>query len=175
MSTTGFILTISCPDQPGIVHAVSGLLFQHGCNIVDSDQYGDAFTGRFFMRVHFSTAAGGPSLAELRAAFAPVGEQFGMQWEVFDATVKPRVMIMVSKIGHCLNDLLFRAKAGGLPVEIAAIVSNHRDFYQLAASYDVPFFHLPLMNASAEQKAAQEARVFEVVRDQNIEIGRAHV
>ena len=170
MSSTGFILTLSCPDQPGIVHAVSGLLFQHGCNIVDSDQYGDAFAGRFFMRVHFSAAPGGPDLAELRAAFAPVGDQFGMQWEVHDATVKPRVMIMVSKIGHCLNDLLFRAKVGGLPVEIAAIVSNHRDFYQLAASYDVPFFHLPLMNASAEQKAAQEARVFEVVREQNIDL-----
>ncbi len=71
-----------------------------------------------------------------------MGDQFGMQWELNDAAVKPRVMIMVSKIGHCLNDLLFRAKVGGLPVEIAAIVSNHRDFYQLAASYDVPFFHL---------------------------------
>ncbi|MBV8156178.1 MAG: formyltetrahydrofolate deformylase, partial [Dyella sp.] len=117
-----------------------------------------------------STGPDGPGLTELRAAFAPVGEQFGMQWDVFDATVKPRVMIMVSKIGHCLNDLLFRAKVGGLPVEIAAIVSNHRDFYQLAASYDVPFFHLPLMNASGEQKAAQEARVFEVVRDQNIDL-----
>ncbi|MNN16466.1 Formyltetrahydrofolate deformylase [compost metagenome] len=170
MSATGFILTLSCPDQPGIVHAVSGLLFQHGCNIVDSDQYGDEFTGRFFMRVHFMPAAGGPDLATLRQAFAPVGDQFGMQWEVFDATAKPRVMIMVSKIGHCLNDLLFRAKVGGLPVEIAAIVSNHRDFYQLAASYDVPFFHLPLMNASAEQKAAQEARVFDVVQEQKIDL-----
>ncbi|MBY4946966.1 formyltetrahydrofolate deformylase [Cupriavidus respiraculi] len=170
MSNTGFILTISCPDKPGIVHAVSGLLFQHGCNILDSDQYGDEYTGRFFMRVHFATAPNGPDLAALKAAFGPVGEQFGMQWGLFDASVKPRVMIMVSRIGHCLNDLLFRAKAGGLPVEIAAIVSNHRDFYQLAASYDVPFFHLPLMNASAEQKAAQEGKVFEVVRDQNIDL-----
>src|SRR5213595_3484639 len=139
MSNTGFILTLSCPDQPGIVHAVSGLLFQHGCNIVDSDQYGDEYAGRFFMRVHFTPAAGGPDLDTLKAAFAPVGDQFGMQWELNDAAVKPRVMIMVSRIGHCLNDLLFRAKVGGLPVEIAAIVSNHRDFYQLAASYDVPF------------------------------------
>lgn len=170
MSNPGFILTISCPDQPGIVHAVSGLLFQHGCNIVDSDQYGDEYTGRFFMRVHFTAAPGGPELGTLKSAFAPVGEQFSMQWELFDAAIKPRVMIMVSRIGHCLNDLLFRAKSGQLPVEIAAIVSNHRDFYQLAASYDIPFFHLPLMNASAEQKAAQEAKVFEVVQDQKIDL-----
>ncbi|TDM44539.1 ACT domain-containing protein, partial [Macrococcoides goetzii] len=132
MSHSGFILTLSCPDQPGIVHAVSGLLFEQGCNILDSDQFGDEFTGRFFMRVHFVPQGQPLDLATLRDCFAPIGARFSMQWGMFDAAAKPRVMILVSKIGHCLNDLLFRARAGQLPIEIAAIVSNHRDFYQLA-------------------------------------------
>ncbi len=170
MSTPGFILTLSCPDRPGIVHAVSGLLFEHQCNIIDSAQYGDEFTNRFFMRVHFASPDDNATLAELNAAFAPVGERFAMEWHIFDASVRPRVMLMVSRIGHCLNDLLFRAKSGGLPVEIAAIVSNHRDFYQLAASYDIPFLHLPLLGSTPEQKAQQEARVWEVVQDQNIDL-----
>ena len=92
-----------------------------------------------------------------------------MEWKLFDERVKPRLMIMVSKIGHCLNDLLFRHKSGNLPVEIAAIVSNHPDFYQLAASYNIPFHHLPLLGASAEQKAEQEARVLEVFHQQKID------
>lgn len=169
MSIPGYILTLSCPDRPGIVHAVSGQLFEQRCNILDSAQYGDAFSNRFFMRVHFA-AAQGASLEALQAAFAPVGERFDMDWNLYDASVRPRVLLMVSKIGHCLNDLLFRAKSGGLPVEIAAIVSNHRDFYQLAASYDVPFLHFPLMGATQEQKAHQEAKVWEVVQEQHIDL-----
>ncbi|TMS58569.1 formyltetrahydrofolate deformylase [Imbroritus primus] len=169
MSTPGFILTLSCPDRPGIVHAVSGLLFEQQCNILDSAQYGDAFTNRFFMRVHFAVDQA-TGLEALQAAFAPVGERFGMDWNIYDAGVRPRVLIMVSKIGHCLNDLLFRAKSGGLPVDVAAIVSNHRDFYQLAASYDVPFLHFPLLGATPEQKAQQEAKVWEVVQEQNIDL-----
>lgn len=169
MQHNDYILTLACPDTTGIVYHVSGFLFERGCNILDSQQFGDEDTKLFFLRVHFSVPDG-LDADTVRKEFAAVGERFSMQWQIRDPHRRARVLLMVSKHGHCLNDLLFRAKAGGLPVEIAAIVSNHRDFYQLAASYDVPFFHLPLMNASAEQKAAQEGKVFEVVRDQNIDL-----
>jgi formyltetrahydrofolate deformylase len=162
MSTEhSFILKLSCADRPGIVHAVSGFLFERGSNILDSAQFGDSHTGEFFMRVHFQQVGGDPGLDALRAAFATLAEQFGMRWELHDANVKPRVVIMVSKIGHCLNDLLFRYRTGQLNIEIPAIISNHKEFYQLAASYDVPFHHFPL--TSKDAKAQQEARVLEVI------------
>ncbi len=159
-----FILKLSCPDRRGIVHAVSGFLLERGSNILDSAQFGDSHTGEFFMRVHFEHDGSAAASERLRAEFAPLAEQFGMRWELHDAAVKPRVVILVSKIGHCLNDLLFRYRTGQLPIEIPAIISNHKDFYQLAASYDIPFHHFPLAaGASAEAKAAQEARVLEVI------------
>ncbi|WP_186269736.1 formyltetrahydrofolate deformylase [Burkholderia gladioli] len=168
MSTDhSFILKLSCPDKHGIVHAVSGFLFERDTNIVDSAQFGDSRTGEFFMRVHFDQTTNSDAestLDTLRNEFASLAERFAMHWEMHDALKKPRVVILVSKIGHCLNDLLFRYRTGQLPIEIAAIVSNHKDFYQLAASYDVPFHHFPLAaGASAEAKAAQEARVLEVI------------
>ncbi|ACC69529.1 formyltetrahydrofolate deformylase [Paraburkholderia phymatum] len=162
MSTEhSFILKLSCADRPGIVHAVSGFLFERGSNILDSAQFGDSHTGEFFMRVHFQQVGGDPGLDALREAFATLAEQFGMRWELHDANVKPRVVIMVSKIGHCLNDLLFRYRTGQLNIEIPAIISNHKEFYQLAASYDIPFHHFPL--TSSDTKAHQEARVLEVI------------
>ena len=171
MSTEhSFILKLSCPDRPGIVHAVSGFLFDLGSNILDSAQFGDSHTGEFFMRVHFQQVGGDPGLNALRKSFATLADEFGMKWELHDASVKPRVMIMVSKIGHCLNDLLFRYRTGQLGIEIPAIVSNHRDFYQLAASYDVPFHHLPLIASTPEGKASQEARVLEIVDQHKIDL-----
>ncbi|MEM5341793.1 formyltetrahydrofolate deformylase [Paraburkholderia azotifigens] len=162
MSTEhSFILKLSCADRPGIVHAVSGFLFERGSNILDSAQFGDSHTGEFFMRVHFQQVGGDPGLDALREAFSTLAEQFGMRWEMHDANVKPRVVIMVSKIGHCLNDLLFRYRTGQLNIEIPAIISNHKEFYQLAASYDIPFHHFPL--TSNDTKAHQEARVLEVI------------
>ena len=162
MSTEhSFILKLSCPDRPGIVHAVSGFLFERGSNILDSAQFGDSHTGEFFMRVHFQQVGGDPGLDALRAAFTTLAEQFGMRWELHDANEKPRVVLMVSKIGHCLNDLLFRYRTGQLNIEIPAIISNHKEFYQLAASYDIPFHHFPL--TSKDAKAQQEARVLEVI------------
>jgi formyltetrahydrofolate deformylase len=162
MSTEhSFILKLSCADRPGIVHAVSGFLFERGSNILDSAQFGDSHTGEFFMRVHFQQVGGDPGLEALRGAFTTLAEQFGMRWELHDANVKPRVVIMVSKIGHCLNDLLFRYRTGQLNIEIPAIISNHKEFYQLAASYDIPFHHFPL--TSKDAKAQQEARVLEVI------------
>ncbi|MDR6379861.1 formyltetrahydrofolate deformylase [Paraburkholderia caribensis] len=162
MSTEhSFILKLSCADRPGIVHAVSGFLFERGSNILDSAQFGDSHTGEFFMRVHFQQVGGDPGLDALRAAFTKLAEQFGMRWELHDANEKPRVVLMVSKIGHCLNDLLFRYRTGQLNIEIPAIISNHKEFYQLAASYDIPFHHFPL--TSKDAKAQQEARVLEVI------------
>jgi formyltetrahydrofolate deformylase len=175
MSTDhSFILKLSCADRPGIVHAVSGFLFERGSNILDSAQFGDSHTGEFFMRVHFQQVGGDPGLDALRTAFSALAEQFGMRWELHDATVKPRVVIMVSKIGHCLNDLLFRYRTGQLNIEIPAIISNHKDFYQLAASYDIPFHHFPLAAAKgdgkADAKAAQEARVLEVIDEHQADL-----
>jgi formyltetrahydrofolate deformylase len=166
-----FILTLSCPDQRGIVHRVSGFLAGRGCNIIDSAQFGDAQSTLFFMRVHFAAEEVRVGDCTLRADFAELASGMGMQWQLHDARHKPRVMLMVSKIGHCLNDLLFRYKSGLLPVEIPAIVSNHSDFYQLAASYNIPFHHLPLAAGAPESaKQAQEARVLELMRVHEIEL-----
>ncbi|MBR7793664.1 formyltetrahydrofolate deformylase [Undibacterium sp. FT147W] len=159
-----YILTLSCPDQRGIVHSVSGFLANHGCNIIDSAQFGDEQSATFFMRVHFAVEDAGVKEAALREEFAELARGMQMSWKLNDAHHKPAVILMVSKIGHCLNDLLFRYKSGLLPVEIKAIVSNHTDFYQLAASYNIPFHHLPLAaGASAEAKRAQEEKVLEIV------------
>ena len=166
-----YILTLSCHDQRGIVHRVSGFLAEHGCNIIDSAQFGDAETQRFFMRVHFAREDAAVSDEALREDFARVGASMGMEWALHDAHAKPRVMLMVSKIGHCLNDLLFRYKSGLLPVEIPAIVSNHMDFYQLAASYNIPFHHLPLATGAPESaKLAQEARVAELMETHKVDL-----
>ena len=169
MSTSKYILTLSCPDQMGVVHTVSGFLFERGGNIIDSAQFNDTDSDRFFMRVNFEERRSDIDLATLKTEFAPIAERFDMDWQLVDEAAKPRLMIMVSKIGHCLNDLLFRHKSGNLPVDIAAIVSNHPDFYQLAASYNIPFHHFPLLGGSAEQKAEQERRVLEVFHQQNID------
>jgi len=171
MTHPEYILTLSCNDQRGIVLRVAGFLAEHGCNIIDSAQFGDPESHLFFMRMHF--AAEDPSVgeADLRGAFAALCEEAGMRGQLYDAHAKPRVLIMVSKIGHCLNDLLFRYKSGLLPVEISAIVSNHMDFYQLAASYNIPFHHLPLATgASEEAKLAQEARVIELLDMHGIDL-----
>lgn len=171
MTTPEYILTLSCPDQRGIVHSVSGFLATHGCNIIDSAQFGDAHSKLFFMRVHFSADDSQFDDQALREAFATLAAGWGMHWQLHDAHHKPRVVLMVSKIGHCLNDLLFRYKSGLLPVEIKAIVSNHTDFYQLAASYNIPFHHLPLATgASAEAKRAQEQKVLEVINANQAEL-----
>jgi len=171
MTHPEYILTLSCLDQRGIVHRVSGFLAEHGCNIIDSAQFGDAESKLFFMRVHFALEDSQVGDALLRADFAALCTQMAMNGQLHDARVKPRVMLMVSKIGHCLNDLLFRYKSGLLPVEIPAIVSNHMDFYQLAASYNIPFHHLPLATGADEAtKLAQEARVLDLMATHQIDL-----
>ncbi|MCX4447598.1 formyltetrahydrofolate deformylase [Streptomyces sp. NPDC087866] len=161
-----YVLTLSCPDKQGIVHAVSSYLFMTGCNIEDSQQFGDHDTGLFFMRVHFS--AGTPvTVDKLRASFAAIGDSFAMDWQIHRSSERMRIVLMVSRFGHCLNDLLFRSRIGALPVEIAAVVSNHPDFAELVASYDVPFRHIPV---TRDNKAQAEAELLELVREENVEL-----
>ena len=155
MNDSEYILSFVCPDQLGIVRAVSDWLFQRECNIIDSDQFGDPFSGKFFMRVHFSGAI---EETDLRSSFTAVADPRSIDWEICAAARKPRVLIMVSKLDHCLADLLYRTKNNELPIDIALIVSNHRDVYPLAAGNDIDFLHLPV---TAANKADQEARVIQ--------------
>jgi formyltetrahydrofolate deformylase len=161
-----YVLTLSCPDRQGIVHAVSSYLFMTGCNIVDSQQFGDQDTGLFFMRVHFS-AEEPVNADKLRASFAAIGDSYHMDWRIHPAGERMRIVLMVSRFGHCLNDLLFRSSIGALPVEIAAVVSNHRDFADLAASYGVPFEHIPV---TRDTKAEAEARLLALVERERVEL-----
>ncbi|MBO3674328.1 formyltetrahydrofolate deformylase [Streptomyces sp. NEAU-YJ-81] len=161
-----YILTLSCPDKQGIVHAVSSYLFMTGCNIEDSQQFGDRDTGLFFMRVAFR-AVSPVKVEDLRASFATVGDSFQMDWEIHPADRKMRILLMVSKFGHCLNDLLFRSRIGALPVEIAAVVSNHTDFEELVGSYGIPFHHMPV---TKDTKQEAEARLLDLVRTEHVEL-----
>ncbi|MFW9615589.1 formyltetrahydrofolate deformylase [Aquabacterium sp.] len=170
-----FVLTLSCPDTKGIVHAVSGLLYQAGCNIIDSQQFGDVqsedSTGLFFMRVHFAAPDHLADAATLDKLFAHVCEQFKMTAQIHARSRKPRVLIMVSKHGHCLNDLLFRWRSGWLDIDIPAIVSNHPDYAELAASYGIPFHHMPLPTGSGmDVKRAQEQQVEALVEREGIDL-----
>ena len=171
MTHPEYILTLSCVDQRGIVHRVSGFLAEHGCNIIDSAQFGDAQSRLFFMRVHFSAEDDRISDAALRANFSVLAATMQMHAQLNDARKKPKMILMVSKIGHCLNDLLFRYRSGLLPVDIPAIVSNHTEFYQLAASYNIPFHHLPLAaGATAEDKRRQEQKVLDIVKTHDVDL-----
>jgi len=170
-----FVLTLSCVDTKGIVHAVSGLLYQAGCNIIDSQQFGDVqsedSTGLFFMRVHFSAPEHLADIKTLDKLFGHVRQQFAMTAQIHALARKPRVLIMVSKHGHCFNDLLFRWRSGWLPIDVPAIVSNHPDYAELAASYGIPFHHLPLPTGSgAEVKRAQEQQVEALVEREGIDL-----
>ena len=160
-----YSLTLSCPDRKGIVHAVSGFLLERGGNIEEAGQYSDRDTGLFFMRVQFACA--GPSCEALKLQLEAFAEPFQMKWRLHAADQPMRTVLMVSKQGHCLNDLLFRWKSGLLPLNIRAIVSNHPEFYQLAASYNVPFHHVPV---TAATKAHAEARQYEVIEAEGADL-----
>ncbi|MBK9137102.1 MAG: formyltetrahydrofolate deformylase [Betaproteobacteria bacterium] len=170
-----FVLTLACADAKGIVHAVSGLLYQAGCNIIDSQQFGDLegddATGLFFMRVHFQAP---PQLADagtLATLFEHTRQRFGMQVRLHALAQRPRLLLMVSQHGHCLNDLLFRCRSGTLAVDIPAIVSNHRDFEPLAASYGIAFHHLPIDKAGGDAaRRAQEAQIEALVERERIDL-----
>jgi len=165
--TNDHYLTLSCGDKPGIVHAVTGVFADAEVNILDLQQFSDPTTKKFFMRVHFGPTPT-PSPDYLRAAFDGLATAFTeLAYDIRPLAQKTRVLIMVSKIGHCLNDLLFRAKTGQLPIEIPVIVSNHPDFAPLAASYGIEFQHLPV---TAATKAAQEGQILELVKAHNVEL-----
>ncbi|GAA2304106.1 formyltetrahydrofolate deformylase [Actinomadura sp. NPDC048955] len=154
-----YVLTLSCPDRPGIVAAVSGLLAERGCNIVESQQFGDGETGTYFMRVQFA-APGDTDPDGLRGAFAALAPELGLEWRLHPLAERPRVLIMVSKGGHCLNDLLYRTRSGLLDIDIVAVASNHPDLRPLTQSYGIDYHHLP---AGQGGKAAQEAEILTLV------------
>ncbi|HET6627238.1 MAG TPA: formyltetrahydrofolate deformylase [Nocardioidaceae bacterium] len=162
-----YVLTIACPDRPGIVFAVSSFLVQHSGNILESQQFDDRLEDRFFMRVHFEVFDDTAGLEGLRAAFAPVAAAYAMTWHLWEAAAKYRTLVMVSKFGHCLNDLLYRQSTGALQVEIPGIVSNHPDLEPLAKAYDVPFHHLPV---TAGNKAEAEAEMLALVESLGIDL-----
>ena len=174
-----FVLTLSCRDTKGIVYAVSGLLYQAGCNIIDSQQFGDLegddATGLFFMRVHFQAPPALADVALLDVLFSHTCGQYGMDARFHALSSRPRVLLMVSQHGHCLNDLLFRWQSGQLAVDIPAIVSNHTTFAELAQGYGIPFHHLPIDRAAAGGAAAaakllQEQAVLAIVEREHIDL-----
>jgi len=161
---SAYVLTLSCPDRPGIVHAVAGALLVAGCNITDSQQYGSQSTGTFFMRVEATTAV---SQADVHAALEPVAAAFGMQWSLSPVGRKVRTLLMASKSAHCLNDLLFLQRSGTLPVEIPAIVSNHRDLAGLAEFYGIPFHYIPV---TSDTKVEAEDALRKIIAEEDIEL-----
>ena len=160
-----YVLNLSCPDKPGIVHGVSGLLLQHGANIEEAAQYNDPQTGLFFMRVQFACA--NAVSTEFDAALHALAGAWSMRIDLHETSQRMPTVIMVSQQGHCLNDLLFRWKSGALPLDVRAIISNHRDFYQLAASYNIPFHHIPV---SAATKPDAEARQLDIIGCEGAEL-----
>jgi formyltetrahydrofolate deformylase len=162
-----FILTLSCPDKPGIVYAVSSFLVQHSANILDSQQYGEPDGGLFFMRVHFSVPPPGRPTAELERDFSWVAEAFHMSWRIHAATERIRTLLMVSQLGHCLNDLLFRWKSGSLPIDITGVVSNHETFRDLTESYRLPFHYIPV---TPDTKPAAEAKLLALIDETKTEL-----
>ncbi len=166
--TEEFILTVACPDQIGIVYHVSQFLYDRECNVLDSSQYGDDSTGLFFLRVHFNTPENFHNQVQrLHDEFEPIQLKFDMKVQFHALTVKPQVLLMVSKLGHCLNDLLFRWKSGLLPCHIQAIVSNHSTHENLAVSYGVPFYYLPIIQA---EKTKQEHQVRALIQQIGIDL-----
>ena len=162
------VLVLSCQDAPGIVHAVSGLLLDERCTIVESHQFDSPSSGMFYMRVEFAHVDGTPlDFGRLCEAFGPVAERFGMSWRMADAAERQRVLIMVSQYAHCLNDLLFRNSIGELNLDVVAVVSNHPDLKGIADFYGIPFHHIPV---TRETKPEAEAALLDIVRKEQVEL-----
>ncbi len=161
-----FVLLISCEDRKGIVAAVANSIASQDCNIVENAQYGDAPTGRFFMRIAFE-APGGLTIKKFENAFTPVATAYRLDWKLHDLSYKLRTMIMVSQGGHCLNDLLYRTATGRLPMDVTSIVSNHTTWQRRAEHEGTPFHHLPI---TPETKAVQEAKLLALVEDQKVDL-----
>ncbi|MFI4935442.1 MAG: formyltetrahydrofolate deformylase [Caulobacterales bacterium] len=164
--TAPFLITLSCPDRIGIVAEVARFLVEHGCNIIESAQYGDVETGRFFQRTGFEPTTG-EALPALREAFAPIATAYAMDARFHDMHRPTPTLIMASRFGHCLNDLLFRWRTGALPIEIKAVVSNHLDFASLVEANGLTFHHLPV---AAETRREQEAALEGLATREGVEL-----
>jgi formyltetrahydrofolate deformylase len=160
-----YVLTLTCPEAPGIVFAVSRFVMEHGGNINASQQFDDRLTDTFFMRVQFRVD--NTDAETLRENFTPVAHQFAMAWQLHDVHTPTRALLMVSRFGHCLNDLLFRTNSGALNIEIPGIVSNHRDFESVAEANGIPFYHVPV---TPETKPEAEARLLELVDSLDVDL-----
>ena len=162
------VLVLSCKDAPGIVHAVSGLLVDERCTIVESHQFDSLTSGMFYMRVEFAHVDGAPlDFARLDHAFQPIAERFEMSWRMADAAERQRVVIMVSQYAHCLNDLLFRNSIDELNLDVVAIASNHPYLKGIADFYGVPFHHIPV---TRETKPEAEAALLDIVRKERVQL-----
>ncbi|WP_137133350.1 formyltetrahydrofolate deformylase [Rhizobium sp. FKY42] len=161
-----FVLTVTCPTARGIVAALSGYLAEKGCNIVDSSQFDDFDTGRFFMRISFISEEG--ILREaLLEGLTPIAKKFSMQADIHDSAERMKVLLMVSRFGHCLNDLLYRWKIGALPIDIVGVVSNHFDYQKVVVNHDIPFHHIKV---TKENKPQAEAQLMDLVEQTGTEL-----
>lgn len=168
MTQRRYILTLSCHDKPGIVAAVSGFLFENQGFIIESTQFGDPSTERFFLRMDFSCGEKTPDKVALRKAFAEqVAKRFDMDWKMRDRNRKQRVIIMVSQFGHCLNDLMHRYRAGTLPIEIPAVISNHNDMRAMVEWHGIPYYHLPV---TKDTKPQQEREVWRLMEEHEADL-----
>lgn len=162
-----FLLTLQCPDKIGLVYAVAEYLLNHRCNITDNRQFGDPLSGRFFMRIHFESTESSTNLEILRSGFRQIATEHDMQWRIDDPATKTRTLIMVSRHGHCLTDLLYRVSTGSLKIEVPVIVSNHTDMARLADWYGIRYEHIPTSKAS---KRHSEDRLLELIEEHSIEL-----
>ncbi len=158
---SNYALTVTCPSTRGIVAAIANYLADQGCNITDSSQFDDQETGNFFMRISFETGDG-VELAEMTKGFADTAAPFGMNYEFHDESEKMKVVIMVSRFGHCLNDLLYRWRIGALPIDIVAVISNHMDYQKVVVNNDIPFH---CIKVTKENKPEAEAKIMSVVEE----------
>lgn len=163
---SGYVLTVVCPAKRGIVAAISGFLAKNICNIVNSSQFDDPISKKFFCRIGFDNE-GGKTIHEIRNEFAPITQEFSMDAHFFDTRQRMKVLLMVSKFGHCLNDLVYRWKIGALPLDIVGVVSNHLDYQKLVVNNDLPFYHIPV---HANRKDESEERLLEIINDTRTEL-----
>ncbi|MGV1752023.1 formyltetrahydrofolate deformylase [Agrobacterium sp. CG674] len=163
---TTYVLTVACTSKRGIVAAISGYLAGKGCNIVDSSQFDDLETGKFFMRVSFISEEG-QSMEALQTGFAPIAAEFGMEANIFSEGERTKTLLMVSRFGHCLNDLLYRWKIGALPIDIVGVVSNHFEYQKVVVNHDIPFHHIKV---TKDNKPEAEARIMDLVDQTGTEL-----
>ena len=163
---SNFVLTVTCNSTRGIVAAISGYLANLGCNIIDSAQFDDLDTGRFFMRVSFISEENA-TLQQLKDGFAAVAAPFAMEFDFYDTASRTKTLLMVSRFGHCLNDLLYRWKIGALPIDIVGVVSNHFDYQKVVVNHDIPFHHIAV---TRDNKQEAEQRLMQIVENTGTEL-----